>query len=319
MKHRKLGKTNLEVSEIGFGSWAIGGNSYGKTDDAESLRAIQAAVDGGVDFFDTADIYGNGHSEELLGKVLEGRREKVILASKVGWDFYHGGVRQNFSPEYIEFACHKTLERLRTDWLDLYQLHNPNLETLSKEELYQPLEKLKKEGKIRFYGLSIHVPQEGMAAIVLGRVDTLQLIYNLIDQRPAAELLPLALEKNIGVIAREPFNCGMLTGKYDKSVTFQGPDHRKRWKRDKIELDLEKLDRIRKILGPKPASVPVMALEFVLAHPAVSTVIPGVKTEAQMRENLQASEGGLLSYPEIEKITHLYQSDPVFQTGFYRN
>ena len=319
MKRRKLGRTHLEVSEIGFGSWAIGGNSYGKTDDAESLRAIQAAVDGGVNFFDTADIYGNGHSEELLGKALESRRGDMILASKVGWDFYHGGVRQNFSPEYIEFACHKTLERLRTDCLDLYQLHNPNLETLSREELYEPLEKLKREGKIRFYGLSIHVPQEGLAAIALGRADTLQLIYNMIDQRPAAELLPLAREKNIGVIVREPFNCGMLTGKYDKNVTFQGPDHRRRWKRDKIELDLEKLDKIRKIISGEPVSVPVRALEFVLAHPAVSTVIPGIKTVEQARENLRASESGLLAGRDIEKIRQLFQSDPVFQTGFYRN
>ncbi len=318
MNYRKLGKTNLEVSEVGFGGWAIGGNSYGQTDDAESLRAIQAALDGGVNFFDTADIYGNGHSETLMGQALESRRNRVIIASKVGWDFYQGGVRQNFTPDYIEFACNKTLERLRTDYLDVYQLHNPNLETLGKEELYRPLEKLKKEGKIRFYGISIHVPQEGIAAIRLGCVDTLQLIYNLIDQRPAAELLPLAQEKNIGMIVREPFACGLLTGKYNKNVTFQGPDHRKRWKRDKIELDLDKLERLRKTFQSQ-APLPVLALEFVLVHPAVSAVIPGVKTVAQMCENLLASGTTHLSYQDIEKIKELYQSDPVFQTGFFRN
>lgn len=318
MKYRTLGKTNLKVSEIGFGGWAIGGNSYGQTDDAESLRAIQLALESGVNFFDTADIYGNGHSETLIGQALEGRRDQAVIASKVGWDFYHGGTRHNFTPDYIEFACHKTLERLRTDYLDLYQLHNPNLETLSREELYRPLEKLKQEGKIRFYGISIHVPREGLAAIQLGHSDTLQLIYNLIDQRPAAELLPLALEKNIGVIAREPFACGLLTGKYNKEVVFQGPDHRKGWQRDKIELDLEKLERIRKAFKVQEP-LPRLALEFILAHSAVSTVIPGVKTQAQMRDNLMASGALDLSRQEVEAIQALYQSDPIFQTGFYRN
>lgn len=318
MHYRTLGKTNLKVSEIGFGGWAIGGNSYGQTDDAESLRAIQLALESGVNFFDTADIYGNGHSETLIGQALEGRRDQAVIASKVGWDFYHGGTRHNFTPDYIELACHKTLERLRTDYLDLYQLHNPNLETLSREDLYRPLEKLKQEGKIRFYGISIHVPREGIAAIQLGRSDTLQLIYNLIDQRPAAELLPLAQEKNIGVIAREPFACGLLTGKYNKEVVFQGPDHRKGWKRDKIELDLEKLERIRKAFKLQEP-LPRLALEFILAHSAVSTVIPGVKTQVQMRDNLMASGALDLSRQEVEAIQSLYQSDPIFQTGFYRN
>ncbi len=319
MKYRKLGRTNLEVSEVGFGAWAIGGNSYGKTDDAESLRALQAAFDEGVNFFDTADIYGNGHSEELIGKACASRRDKIILASKVGWDFYHGATRQNFSPDYVEFACEKSLGRLRTDCLDLYQLHNPNLEALKQENLFHPLEKLKREGKIRFYGISIHVPQEGIEAIRLNSVDTLQLIYNLIDQRPALELLPLAREKNIGVIAREPFACGLLTGKYDKNVSFQGPDHRRRWRRDKIELDLAKLEKIKTLLKLKKAPLPVLTLEFILAHEAVSTVIPGVKTVQQALENISASESSNLTFEDVEKIRQLYRSDEIFQAGFFRN
>ena len=119
MKYRILGRTGLCVSEIGFGAWAIGGNSYGRTDDAESAHALLAAHEGGVNFFDTADIYGNGHSEELIGRALAGKREGVILASKVGWDFYHGPTRQNFAPEYLEFACERSLTRLQTDFLDL--------------------------------------------------------------------------------------------------------------------------------------------------------------------------------------------------------
>lgn len=319
MEKRRLGRTGLRVSEIGFGAWAIGGNSYGKTDDAESLRAVEAAFEGGVNFFDTADIYGNGHSEELLGKALSGKRERVILASKVGWDFYHGGTRQNFSPDYIAFACQKSLERLQTDYLDLYQLHNPNLEMLMKDDLFEPLERLKREGKIRYFGISIHVPREGIEAIHLGRVDTLQLIYNFIDQRAASELLPLAREKDIGVIGREPFACGILTGKYDRKVQFQGPDHRRRWKRDKIELDLNKLDKIKALFELRPVSLAVLALEFILAQDAVSTVIPGAKTVEQVKENLRASERSLLAAPDLERICELYESDELFQSGFYRN
>lgn len=319
MKYRKLGRTAMEVSEVGFGGWPIGGDSYGRTEDRESVLTIQAAVQGGVNFFDTADIYGRGHSEELLGKTLEDKRDRVFLASKVGWDFYHGGVRQNFAPDYIEFACSKSLERLRTDYLDLYQLHNPNLETLRRGDLFSPLEKLKREGKIRFYGVSIHVPEEGLAAMDWSGVDTLQLIYNLIHQRQATEVLPSAQEKNVGVIAREPFACGLLTGKYDKEVVFQGPDHRRRWSRETIELDLAKLDKIKSAVQPMKASLPILALEFVLAERAVSTVIPGAKTVAQVRENILASESSHLSYEEVETIKSLYRRDEIFKTGFYRN
>jgi aryl-alcohol dehydrogenase-like predicted oxidoreductase len=322
MNRRILGRTGLEISEVGFGSWAIGGNSYGVTDDGESLAAIGAARGAGVNFFDTADIYGNGHSEELLGKALRDCRSEVVLASKAGWDFYHGGVRQNFDPEYIRFACRKSLERLGTDYLDLYQLHNPNLEMIRREDLFAPLEGLKKEGLIRHYGVSIHVPSEGLEAIRLDRVETIQLIYNLIDQRPAKELLPLAQERGVGIIAREPFACGLLTGKYDKTVQFQGPDHRRRWRPDKIELDLSKLEILKKCFpagGQNQCRLPVLALEFVLGHPAVSTVIPGAKTAAQAAENARAADRACLDAGAIEKIRALYAEDPVFETGFYRN
>lgn len=311
----------MKVSEVGFGGWAIGGNSYGKTDDAESRRALEAAFRGGVNFFDTADIYGEGHSEELIGEVFEGWRSEIVIASKAGWNFYEGGAHQDFRPEYIESACEKSLRRLRTDSIDVYQLHNPNLDLLKTkgEELFAPLKRLQKAGRIRFYGISIHVPQEGMEAIQLGCVDTLQVIYNLIDQRPAAELLGLAKSANVGLIAREPFACGMLTGKYGRNATFQGPDHRRRWRREQILRDLDKLDRVKAVLEPLKAPLPVLALEFVLAHEAVSTVIPGAKTVEQVRENIGASDSTHLSWEEVEKIRLMYQSDELFKTDFFRN
>src|SRR5580704_8655009 len=162
MKYRKLGSTSLEVSEIGFGAWGIGGNqfgnSYGPAADEESLAAVTTAFDLGCTFFDTADVYGHGHSEELLGKALKGTRQKVVIATKVGSDFYHQPPQLRFTEEYITFAVEQSLKRLDTDVIDLYQLHNPPFSAIEHGQLFAPLEKLKSQGKIRFYGISIHSP-----------------------------------------------------------------------------------------------------------------------------------------------------------------
>ena len=206
MKTRRLGRSGLEVSELGFGCWAIGGSSYGPTDDRESLKALTYAFDHGIDFFDTADTYGHGHSEELLGETFKesSKRLQVIIASKVGWDFYHGGSKQNFDPEYIRFACGESLKRLKTDYIDLYQLHNPKLEMIEEGSVFKVLAQLKKEGKVRHWGVSIHLAREGVAVIRNGTSAAIQAIYNLIDQRIKYELMPLCEEHDIGLIVREP-------------------------------------------------------------------------------------------------------------------
>lgn len=319
MKYRLLGKTGLSVSEVGLGTWPISGNSYGRTDDAESLRVIETALDQGVNFFDTADIYGNGHSEELLGKALRGRRGKALLASKAGWDFYHGGVRRNFQAGYLEFACEQSLKRLKTEVIDVYQLHNPPLEDLARGEIFEALEKLKQKGWIRFSGVSIHAVEEGVKAIASEKADVLQVVYNLLDQRVAFELLPFAGQKNIGVIAREPFACGILTGKYTRETRFEGPDHRRRWKREKIIRDIGNLEKILAALPAPQASLPCLALEFVLANSVVSTVIPGAKTVSQTIENTGASDGKGLPEAHFKAIQSLYQSEASFREDFFRN
>ena len=170
MKKRKLGKTGLEVSELGFGCWAVGGTSYGPTDDQESLKAFAYAHDQGINFFDTADTYGHGHSEELLGETFKesSKRLQVILASKVGWDFYHGGSKKNFGSDYIRFACGQSLKRLKTDFIDLYQLHNPIMEEIEEGSIFKVLSELKREGKIRHWGVSIHLAREGAVVIQKG-------------------------------------------------------------------------------------------------------------------------------------------------------
>ena len=186
MRSRALGRTRLRVSEIGFGAWAIGGNahgnSYGPTDDATSIAAVRRALDFGCTFFDTADVYGWGHSEEILGEALAAHRDEVFIATKVGGDFYHGGVRLNFDPGYTAFALDRSLKRLRTDHVDLYQLHNPPAEMMGDPTTYEALENLKAENRILHYGVSIHEPFEGTLCIEAGRPETLQVPFSILRQ-----------------------------------------------------------------------------------------------------------------------------------------
>ena len=320
MQKRKLGKTGLQVSELGFGAWAIGGTSYGPTDDRESLKALAFAFDQGINFFDTADTYGHGHSEQLIGETFKGslKRCQVIIASKVGWDFYHGGSKKNFDADYIRFACGESLKRLKTDYIDLYQLHNPKLEMIEEGTVFKVLQELQKAGKIRFWGVSIYLAKEGQAVIREGSSQTIQAIYNMIDQRIKHELAPLCEEHEMGLIAREPLYCGLLTGKYTAESQFRKDDHRNRWMRDKYLTDLKKIDRLKSAFSNK-VSLKQAAIEFVLSEKAVSTVIPGMKTVAHVQDHLRAVRDPKLTSEEISQIQKLYEEDELFQTGFYRN
>ncbi len=319
MNYRTLGRTGQVVSEIGFGSWAIGGLSYGATRDEESLGALETAWEHGVTFFDTADTYGEGHSEELIGRFLKGKRDRAFIATKVGWDFYHGGSRKNFALDYIRFACDESLKRLETDRIDLYQLHNPKLEQIEAGELFDVLDELKAAGKIRFYGVSVHTPREALTVIRSGKADTVQLIFNLIDQRPVAEVFPEAEAKKIGVIAREPLACGLLTGKYTAESRFPKNDHRNRWPKEKLEADLEKIERLKSVLTTPEVPLVQATLEFILSFDAVNVVIPGAKTKAQVLEHVKATEEPKLQTEEIEDLRNLFEQEEIFQTGFYRN
>src|SRR5206468_6027267 len=224
VKTRVLGRTGLTVSEIGFGAWALGGNahgnSYGPTDDAESVAALRRAIELGVNFIDTADVYGWGHSEEILGEALQNRRDDVHIATKVGGDFYHGGVRMNFDPGYIAFALERSLKRLRTDYVDLYQLHNPPAEMMGDAETYEVFESLKAENKVLHYGVSIHEPLEAALSIEAGRPATLQIPFSVLRQEWIGEPLAEARKANIGIIAREPLANGFLAGKIPPSARF---------------------------------------------------------------------------------------------------
>ncbi len=305
MNYRILGKTGLRVSEVGFGAWAIGGNahgnSYGSTNDEVSLAAIDRAIDLGCNFFDTADVYGHGHSEELLGRALKARRDKVIIASKVGGDFYHGTPRMNFNGDYIEFALKKSCERLNTNYVDLYQLHNPPVQLLRNPELYKILDRLRETGRIRHYGVSIHDPKEGIIAMKTGNPETIQVVFNILRQEAKNELFKTARDNDVAIIAREPLANGFLSGKHTADETFAPGDIRHHFTREYL-LNLVLAAEQLKFLETKNRTLSQAALRFVLDHKEVSTVIPGAKTPEQAEENLRAADLPSLTGEELLRV-----------------
>ena len=305
MKYRTLGKTGLKVSEVGFGAWAIGGNnygnSYGPTDDAVSLSTVERAFELGCNFYDTADVYGHGHSEDLLGQALREHRDDVILATKVGGDFYHDPPRMNFNPEYLEFASAKSCERLRTDHIDLYQLHNPPAQLLKNGKIFESLEKLMDSGRIRHYGISIHDPQEGLLSMKYGQPAAIQVVFNLLRQEAKNQLFQMAREQNVAIIAREPLSNGFLAGKFTIDSTFPSGDIRGNFPRNYLSGLIRASQQLR-LLESKTRTLAQASIRFVLDHKDVSTVIPGAKSPQQIEEDIKASELPSLTGEEILRI-----------------
>ena len=289
--HRILGRTGLSVLEVGFGAWAIGGDrsgwSYGPTDDRTSLRAIQTAIEFGCGFFDTADWYGHGHSEELLGKALRSRRSDAIIATKGGFDFYHGEVRPNFHPSYLRFALHHSLRRLETDYVDVYQLHNPPPEILQCSAVIDELERLRSQGKIRWLGVSAATVQDGLQAIHAAWPDTIQVVYNMLAPQAGMLLFPLAEARRVGVIAREPLANGFLSGKYGIHSRFPPGDIRSHWSPEVIRDVVNQVEMLEPYCRPGE-TLAQLAIRFVLESRAVSVVICGCKTPEHVRDNFHA-------------------------------
>jgi aryl-alcohol dehydrogenase-like predicted oxidoreductase len=296
MNYRKFGNTDLMVSEIGFGAWAIGGNAmvgnipigWGKTNDEDSIAALNAAPDAGINFFDTADFYGLGHSEELIGKLF-GSNKEIIIATKVGHRNIDEKIVFDYTADYIRSACEKSLKRLKRNVIDYYQLHTARMDHLQKGECIQAMEELKKRGKIRYWGLSLNTfyPQPEAEYLIQHRMgDGFQLVFNLINQR-ATDVLKLASKAGYGVIARMPLQFGLLTGKIKSDAKFETGDHRS------FRLIPSIIENATKILHKKAWTIAEqnhisktsLALSYILSHPEISTVIPGIRTAEQVKLN----------------------------------
>jgi aryl-alcohol dehydrogenase-like predicted oxidoreductase len=287
----------------------IGGEIFGATDDQESLRALHRALDLGMNFIDTADAYGRGHSEELLAHVLKTRRKEIVLATKGGNQFTVRQGLRNFDPAYITSALEASLKRLQIETIDLYQLHNPSPEVMQRGEIFERLDRCKREGKIRFYGVSLEKTADGIVAIETDKPDTLQVVYNILHQDPEEHLFPLARKENIGILARVPLERGVLSGRFKSTTEFVEKDWRKGVFPDEglaqTHAAVEKLGFLVKGDVPNLAQA---ALRFILSNPTVSTVIPGIRTVKQVDDNLAVS-GHTLPESDLATLRALYGSD----------
>lgn len=318
MKYRTLGKTKYKVSEIGFGSWAIGAD-WGDTNEKESLKSLCQAAELGVNFFDTADVYGDGRSEKLIAKFLKQRsnRDKIFVATKAGRRL-DPHLATGYTGKNIEKFIDRSLKNLKTDYLDLLQLHCPPTQVYYQPELFLYLDKLVTKGKIKHYGVSVEKVEEAIKAIEYPNVATVQIIFNIFRQRPAELFFKLAKEKNIGIIVRVPLASGLLTGKYNKNSTFAKNDHRfynrhgeafdkgETFAGVDYETGLKAVNQLKKIKPPK-LSMPQFALRWILDNPQVSCTIPGAKSPQHVLDNVQAAELNNLSQATRQKISLIYK------------
>ena len=295
MNYRKFGNTDLLVSEIGFGAWAIGGGAmigntaigWGDADDEISIRAIHAAVDAGINFFDTADIYGLGHSENLLGKAL-GDRKEVIIATKVGNVSRNNEFTVDYSKKYILAACESSLQRLRKDVIDYYQLHSARIQHLKNGECIEAMQQLQQEGKIKYWGISLNTfdPSPEADFFINNKAGHgFQLVLNLLNQA-ALPLLRRSADHRYGIIVRMALQFGLLTGKFDHEINFSSNDHRKnRLTKGVIEASNTALHPIWQLCKKYNCSKTALALSYILGYPEVSTIIAGIRTAEQVESN----------------------------------
>lgn len=300
MEHRRLGRTGVQVSEIGFGAWGIGKGWWGETDDNLSVRALVQALEVGITFIDTAHAYGNGHSERLIARAFREARRRVFVATKVppksaDWPPKPGTTaRQAFPADLIITHTEESLRNLEAERLDLQQFHIWRDEWLDEPEWQETVLRLKQQGKIRCVGVSImdHQPGSALELVRSGLVDTVQVIYNIFDQSPETSLFPQCLEHDVGVIARVPFDEGGLTGRLSADTIFPRNSVQGFYFRgNRLRETCERVDRLRPLLGGEAKTVAQLALKFCLSHPAVSTVIPGMRRPEHVEANCETSDG----------------------------
>ena len=312
MKYRRLGKTEIFVSEIGFGAWGIGGiskgaTSYGPTDDNSSIKALNCALDRGINFFDTSNIYGEGHSETLIGKTLSKARDRIFIATKVGLINYEEP--SDFSIKNLSTSLQGSLKRLKTDHVDLLQLHNPSPYIFQhNHEVLNWVDQLVKKGIIRAFGVSVRSPEEGIGAIEQLKADSIQVNFNLLDHRAIESgLMKSASINQVSLIARTPLCFGFLSGKLYKTKHFNEQDHRSRWPSQQIQNWIEASKKILSCKKNSSAQTDTQfALRFCLSYPQITTAIPGILNDLEVEENIKASDLGPLKDNEIQKIKKAY-------------
>jgi len=318
MEYRPLGRTGWNISVIGFGAWGIGGDAWGSTDDQTSLAALNTAIDLGVNFIDTADVYGNGHSEQLIAQVRKTRSEQLIVATKAGRRLdphtASGYNRQNLTG-FVE----RSLHNLQTEALDLLQLHCPPSEVYDMPEVFGILDDLMQQGKIRFYGVSVERVDEALKAITYPNVQSVQIIFNMFRHKPAEQFFAAAREHRVGILARVPLASGMLTGKFRPQTQFAPNDHRNYNRHGEAfdqretfsavdyETGLQAVEQLRPLV-PQGATMAEFALRWILMFPEVTSAIAGAKNPQQVQDNVHAITLPPLDQETMRRVREVYDT-----------
>lgn len=317
MKYRELGRTGWKVSEVSFGAWAIGG-MWGGVDDRDSMAALHRAVELGVNFFDTADVYGDGRSERLLAQLKRARSEEIIIATKAGRRL-DPHIASGYNRENLTAFIDRSLRNLETEALDLLQLHCPPTEVYYHPELFETLDDLVKQGKVRYYGVSVEKVEEALKAIEYPAVQTVQIIFNIFRQRPAELFFDEAKKKKVGILARVPLASGMLTGKLTRHSEFTADDHRAFNRHGEFfdrgetfsgvdyQTALQAVEELR-VLAPEEMTMAQFALRWILMFDAVTCAIPGAKHASQVEDNARAAYFPPLTDATMSAIRRLYDS-----------
>ncbi len=326
MKYRELGRTGWKVSTISFGTWAMG-SEWGKVNDDESLKALHRALDLGVNFFDTADVYGDGRSERLLAQLRKERSETFYVATKAGRRL-NPHVPSGYNRQNLTAFVERSLKNLERDTIDLLQLHCPPTEIYYMPEVFSVLDDLVKAGKLRYYGVSVEKVEEALKAIDYPGVQSVQIIFNIFRERPSELFFGEAERKHIGILARVPLASGLLTGKLSRTTTFSSDDHRRFNRHGEAfdrgetfsgldyETGLRAVEQLRPLV-PQGQTMTQMALSWILMFPAVTCAIPGAKRIEQVEENAAAADLPALSETIMSKIRETYRTEVRDHVHYY--
>jgi aryl-alcohol dehydrogenase-like predicted oxidoreductase len=320
MRYRRLAGTDLMVSEVGFGVWTVSAGWWGDYSDEQAIAMMQRALELGVTLFDTADTYGDGRGETLLAEAIAGRRDEVVIGTKFGYDpagqVGPRGQRelpQDWSPGFVRAACEASLRRLNTDHIDCWQLHNPKMDAIERDDLWQTLADLQREGKVLSYGVAlgprIGWREEGLRALRERHVPSIQIIHNLFEQEPGAELVETARESGASVIVRVPHSSGLLEGHFTAETTFAEGDHRRHRPKEWLTEGLVKVEQVRFLEADGRRTLGQAALKWLLADPAITSTLPNIYDTAQLEEFAAAPDTPDLTDEEMRRCADLYAAN----------
>ena len=322
MKYRKLGRSGIKVSEIGFGAWTIGLDWWGKKiDDDEAIRMLKRAYDLGINFYETADMYGNGKSEKIVSQAFKDMRDEVVYSTKWGYDMYdaiqtgHNELPQKHNPEFLKYALQQSLNRLQTDYIDVYSLHNPKMDAIKNDSLFISLDKLVQSTKIKSHGVAlgpaIGWKDEGLLAIEKRNITCLQTVYNILEQDPGRAFLNAVRKNNndVGIMVRVPDASGVLTGKVNEKTAFDKNDHRSNRKKEWIIEAMQKVEKMKPIANARGWSISQLAIKFILSQKEISIVLPTAIDVEEIESFAEMADGKYLSENEMAEITDLYNNN----------